>query len=143
MKYKRQGEILKIIQNQNISTHEQLIQELQKRSYYVTQATVSRDINELGLIKIPLPDGGSVYSSSNDIPEELTRRVNMLTDTVRSVEYALNNVVVKTYPGMASVDVSMKSEYLGSIAGDDTLLIITANEEKSAEIADRLRQLFR
>ena len=72
----------------------------------------------------------------------------MLTDTVRSVEYALNNVVVKTYPGMASavaasVDVSMKSEYLGSIAGDDTLLIITANEEKSAEIADRLRQLFR
>ena len=55
MKYKRQGEILKIIQNQNISTHEQLIQELQKRSYYVTQATVSRDINELGLIKIPLP----------------------------------------------------------------------------------------
>lgn len=147
MKYKRQGEILKIIQNQNIATHDQLIQELRQRGYYVTQATVSRDINELGLVKIPLPDGGSVYSSSNDIPEELTRRVNMLTDTVRSIDYAMNNVVVKTYPGMASavaasVDVSMKSEYLGSIAGDDTLLIITANEEKSAEIADRLRKLF-
>lgn len=147
MKYKRQGEILKIIQNQNIATHDQLIQELRQRGYYVTQATVSRDINELGLVKIPLPDGGSVYSSSNDIPEELTRRVNMLTDTVRSIDYAMNNVVVKTYPGMASavaasVDVSMKSEYLGSIAGDDTLLIITANEEKSAEIADRLRELF-
>ncbi len=148
MKYKRQGEILKIIQNQNIATHDQLIQELKQRGYYVTQATVSRDINELGLVKIPLPDGGSVYSSSNDIPEELTRRVNMLTDTVRSINYAMNNVVVKTYPGMASavaasIDVSMKSEYLGSIAGDDTLLIITANEEKSAEIADRLRELFR
>lgn len=148
MKYKRQGEILKIIQNQNIATHDQLIQELKQRGYYVTQATVSRDINELGLVKIPLPDGGSVYSSSNDIPEELTRRVNMLTDTVRSISYAMNNVVVKTYPGMASavaasIDVSMKSEYLGSIAGDDTLLIITANEEKSAEIADRLRELFR
>lgn len=147
MKYKRQGEILKIIQNQNIATHDQLIQELRRRGFYVTQATVSRDINELGLVKIPLPDGGSVYSSSNDIPEELTRRVNMLTDTVRSIEYAMNNVVVKTYPGMASavaasVDVSMRSEYLGSIAGDDTLLIITSNEEKSAEIADRLRELF-
>lgn len=147
MKYKRQGEILKIIQNQNIATHDQLIQELGQRGYYVTQATVSRDINELGLVKIPLPDGGSVYSASNNIPEELTRRVHMLTDTVRSIDYAMNNVVVKTYPGMASavaasVDVSMRSEYLGSIAGDDTLLIITASEEKSAEIADRLRKLF-
>lgn len=147
MKYKRQGEILKIIQNQNIRTHEQLIQELEKQGIYVTQATVSRDINELGLIKIPLPDGGNVYSASNDIPEELTRRVNMLTDTVRSIEYAMNNIVIKTYPGMASavaasVDVSMRSEYLGSIAGDDTLLIITSSEEKSAEIAEKLRELF-
>lgn len=147
MKYRRQGQILKIIHEQNIKTHEQLIGELNKIGFNVTQATVSRDIKELGLIKIPMPGGGSVYSSSNDIPEELDRRINMLTDTVRSVDYAMNNVVVKTYPGMASavaasVDASMRNDFLGSIAGDDTLLIITRNEEKSAEITEKLRKLF-
>ena len=143
MKYKRQGQILRIIHEKNIKTHEQLIGELNKCGYNVTQATVSRDIKELGLIKIPLPDGGSVYSSSKDIPEELDRRINM----VISVDYAMNNIVVKTYPGMASavaasVDASMRNEFLGSIAGDDTLLIIARNEEKAAEIAEKLIQLF-
>ena len=138
MKYKRQGQILRIIHEKNIKTHEQLIGELNKCGYNVTQATVSRDIKELGLIKIPLPDGGSVYSSSKDIPEELDRRINMITDTVISVDYAMNNIVVKTYPGMASavaasVDASMRNEFLGSIAGDDTLLII---EEKQREMQE-------
>lgn len=147
MKYRRQGQILKIIHEQNIQTHEQLIKELNKKGFNVTQATVSRDIKELGLIKIPMPGGGSVYSTPKDIPEELDRRINMITDTVRSVEYAMNNVVVKTYPGMASavaasVDVSMRGDFLGSIAGDDTLLIITSTEEKAAEITEKLRKLF-
>ena len=131
MKYKRQGQILRIIHEKNIKTHEQLIGELNKCGYNVTQAT----------------DGGSVYSSSKDIPEELDRRINMITDTVISVDYAMNNIVVKTYPGMASavaasVDASMRNEFLGSIAGDDTLLIIARNEEKAAEIAEKLIQLF-
>lgn len=147
MKYKRQGQILRIIQEQNIRTHEQLIGELQKKGFSVTQATVSRDIKELGLIKIPLPGGGSVYSSSSDIPEELDRRINMITDTVRSVEYAMNDIVVKTYPGMASavaasVDSAMRGEFLGSIAGDDTLLIIAADENKAEELCTKLRRLF-
>ncbi len=147
MKYKRQGQILKIIYEQNIKTQEQLIKELTKRGFNVTQATVSRDIKELGLIKAPLPDGNSVYSSSKDIPEDMDRSINMITDTVRSVDYALNNVVVKTYPGMASavaasVDSAMRSDFLGSIAGDDTLLIITRTEEKAAEITEKLRRLF-
>lgn len=148
MKYRRQGQILKIIHEQNIKTHEQLIKELNKIGFNVTQATVSRDIKELGLIKIPMPDGGSIYSSSNDISEELDRRINMITDTVRSIDYAMNNVVIKTYPGMASavaasVDATMRNDFLGSIAGDDTLLIITRNEEKAAEITEKLRELFR
>jgi transcriptional regulator of arginine metabolism len=147
MKYRRQGQILKIVNDQNIKTHEQLIGELNKSGFNVTQATVSRDIKELGLIKIPLPGGGSVYSSSKDIPEELDRRINMITDTVRSVDYALNNVVVKTYPGMASavaasIDASMRNDFLGSIAGDDTIIIITRNEEKAAEITEKLKDLF-
>ena len=139
MKYKRQGQILRIIHEKNIKTHEQLIGELNKCGYNVTQATVSRDIKELGLIKIPLPDGGSVYSSSKDIPEELDRRINMITDTVISVDYAMNGMASAV---AASVDASMRNEFLGSIAGDDTLLIIARNEEKAAEIAEKLIQLF-
>ena len=147
MKYRRQGQILKIIHDKNINTHEQLIKELNQIGFNVTQATVSRDIKELGLVKIPIPGGESVYSSSHNIPEEMDRRINMITDTVRSVDYAMNNVVVKTYPGMASavaasIDSSMRSDFLGSIAGDDTLLIITRNEEKAAEIANKLIKLF-
>ncbi len=147
MKYKRQGQILKIIHEQNIKTHEQLIGELNKYGFKVTQATVSRDIKELGLIKIPFTDGGSVYAAPNDIPEELDKRINVITDTVRSVEYAMNNVVIKTYPGMASavaasVDASMRGDFVGSIAGDDTLLIIASDEEKAEAITEKLRKLF-
>lgn len=147
MKYRRQGQILKIIHEKNIKTHDQLIRELEKSGFKVTQATVSRDINELGLIKVPLPGGGSVYASSKDIPEDMDRSISMITDTVRSVDYAQNDVVVKTYPGMASavaasVDSAMRGDFLGSIAGDDTLLIIAASEEKAAEITEKLRKLF-
>ncbi len=147
MKYKRQGQILRIVHEQNIKTHEQLIEELEKCGYKVTQATVSRDIKDLGLVKIPMPSGGSVYSSPDDIPEEMDRRINVITDTVRSVEYALNSVVVRTYPGMASavaasVDSTMRGDFLGSVAGDDTLLIIAASESKAREITEKLRKLF-
>lgn len=147
MKYRRQGQILRIIHEQNIQTHQQLIRELNKKGFNVTQATVSRDIKELGLVKIPLPDGGSIYSASSNIQDDIDRRINMITDTVRSVEYAMNNIVIKTYPGMASavaasVDSAMRGEFLGSIAGDDTLLIITSTEEKAAEISGKLRKLF-
>lgn len=147
MKYRRQGQILKIIHEQNIKTHDQLIRELEKSGFKVTQATVSRDINELGLVKVPLPGGSSVYASSKDMPEDMDRSISMITDTVRSVDYAQNDVVVKTYPGMASavaasVDSAMRSDFLGSIAGDDTLLIIAASEEKAAEITEKLRKLF-
>ena len=141
MKYKRQGQILRIVHEQNIKTHEQLIAELEKCGYKVTQATVSRDIKDLGLVKIPMPSGGSVYSSPDDIPEEMDRRINVITDTVRSVEYALNSVVVRTYPGMASA-VAASVDFLGSVAGDDTLLIIAASESKAREITEKLKKLF-
>ena len=147
MKYKRQGQILRIVHEQNIRTHEQLIEELTKSGYKVTQATVSRDIKELGLIKLPMPTGGSIYASPDDIPEEMDRRISVITDTVRSVEYALNSVVVRTYPGMASavaasVDSAMRGDFLGSVAGDDTLLIIAAAEDKARDITEKLRKLF-
>lgn len=148
MKYKRQGQILKIIRDRQIKTHDELLEELNKCGYNVTQATISRDIKELGLIKIPTVEGGRIYSLPIEVPEEIDGRIKMMGNSVRSVDYALNNIVVKTYPGMASavatsIDASMKNDFLGSVAGDDTLLIITRTEEKAAELADKLLKMFR
>lgn len=147
MKYKRQGQILKIIKDNKIKTHEQLIEELNKAGYSVTQATVSRDIKEMGLIKVPNPEGGSMYAVSNSLPGETDKHINIFSDAVREIDCALHTVVVRTYPGMASavaasVDSVMRNEFLGSIAGDDTLLIIASNETKATEISEKLRKIF-
>lgn len=147
MKYKRQGQILKIIKDNKIRTHEQLIEELNKSGFSVTQATVSRDIKEMGLIKVPNAEGGSVYAVASRIADDGDKHINIFSDTVREIDCALHTVVVRTYPGMASavaasVDSVMRTEFLGSIAGDDTLLIIAANEKKAMEISEKLRKIF-
>lgn len=147
MKYKRQGQILKIIKENKIKTHEQLIEELNKVGFSVTQATVSRDIKEMGIIKLPNPDGGSVYAAASSLSADTDAHINTFSDAVCEIDCALHTVVVRTYPGMASavaasVDSLMRNEFLGSIAGDDTLLIIAANEAKAAEIAEKLRKDF-
>lgn len=147
MKYKRQGQIIKIIKEKQIKTHEQLIDELNKAGYNVTQATVSRDIKDLGLIKLPVQGGGSVYAISQISEQDSDRQLNMFSDAVLDIDCALHTVVIKTYAGMAqavaaSVDALMKNEFLGSVAGDDTVLIIAASPESAADIAEKLRKTF-
>ena len=147
MKYKRQGQIIKIIKERNIKTHEQLINELNDAGFNVTQATVSRDIKELGLVKVPDVSGGSVYAVSNDIPSSVDKKLDVFSQAVVDIDSALHTVVIKTYPGMApaigvSVDAALKNEFLGSIAGDDTVLIIASGIEAANEIAEKLREMF-
>ena len=148
MKYKRQGQIIKIIKEKPIKTHEQLIEELEKEGYSVTQATVSRDIKDLGLIKVPVQGNGAVYAISHGAADGTDKNINMFSDTVLDIDSALHTVVIKTYPGMAqavaaSLDSIMKNEFLGSIAGDDTVLIIASSLEAAAEITEKLRKTFR
>lgn len=148
MKYKRQGQIIKIINEKQIKTHEQLVEELTKNGYDVTQATVSRDIKELGLVKAPSQSGGSFYSLPNETSENADKHLNLFSDTVKGISSALHTVVVRTYPGMASavaasLDSVMRTDILGSIAGDDTLLIITPSESAAVDVAARLRRMFK
>lgn len=148
MKYKRQGQIIKIIKEKNIKTHEQLIEELNKLGYNVTQATISRDIKDLGLVKIPISGGGAIYSVSSTSDSETNKKLDMFSDTVIDIDSAMHTVVIKTYPGMAqavaaSVDSMMKNEFLGSIAGDDTVLIIAYDKESAIEITEKLRKIFK
>lgn len=148
MKYKRQGQIVKIIKEKNIKTHEQLIEELNKLGYNVTQATISRDIKDLGLVKIPVPGGGAIYSVSSISDSETNKKLDMFSDTVIDIDSAMHTVVIKTYPGMAqavaaSVDSMMKNEFLGSIAGDDTVLIIAHDKDSAVKITEKLRKIFK
>ena len=147
MKYKRHAQIIKIIGEKRIKTHEQLIDELNKAGFDVTQATVSRDIKELGLIKAPTPNG-SCYAVPKESFEVGEKHLDIFSDSVVSIASALHTIVVRTYPGVASavaasIDSVLRTEILGSIAGDDTILIIAQNEDAADLIASRLRKFFR
>lgn len=136
MKYKRQSRILKIIQEQPVKTHEQLVDILKNEGMSVTQATVSRDIKELGLVKTASPDGGSMYSAPNAIRNISSGSAinNSIGSALTEIRCAMHTVVIKTYPGMASamcafIDEKLHTEFIGSIAGDDTIIIITQDTE--------------
>lgn len=148
MKYKRQAEILKIINKKNISTHEQLQDELESIGFKTTQATISRDIKELGLVKIPSIRGASIYSAALPSENENEINLNIFSNTVTKISHAQHTVVLNTNPGMASavaayIDSIMKHEILGTIAGDDAILIITKNEKNASEIAAKLKEIFK
>ena len=142
MKNSRHEAILSIIKENKIRTHEKLVEELSKQGICVTQATVSRDIKELGVIKVP--DGeSSIYAVSGRWDNPLKK---FATD-VTSVTEAGNLVIVRTHPGMASavaaaVDKEMHNEIAGSIAGDDTIFIAAESIVIAHELTDKLNRYF-
>ena len=101
MKYKRQNQIINIVKSRPVHTHDELIDLLRAEGHSVTQATVSRDIKELGLIKIQSGDGSQIYSMPEPAAENVAR-MELVADSVRQVVSALHTVVINTYPGMAS-----------------------------------------
>ena len=131
MKGKRQQEILRIIEEQDIDTQDQLLAELRARGLQSTQATISRDIKELRLVKELSGRGGYRYTLSdrkNSTGVDLRLR-NIFKEGVTSVEVAQNIVVVKTMPGLASaacsaLDNMQIPNMVGSLAGDDTGILI-------------------
>lgn len=148
MKNKRQSKIIKIVQSMPVHTHDELIDILKNEGFNVTQATVSRDIKELGLIKIPDAGGSPIYSLPQPAAETGITRIDMVCDSVKNISVALHTIVINTYPSMASavaaaVDASMKNDILGSVAGDDTVLIITESVEKAAELKEKLTVVFK
>lgn len=148
MKYKRQNKIIKIVKSMPVHTHDELIEILKDEGFKVTQATVSRDIKELGLIKVPMNDGSSVYSVPETTGEVKATRIDMISESVKNISAACHTVVINTYPGMASavaaaIDNAMHKDMLGSIAGDDTVLLIAESEEKAEELERKIRMIFK
>lgn len=149
MKKTRHNKILELIKEYRISTQEELLEKLNSCGFNVTQATVSRDIRELGIIKSDFGDGIYRYRAGK---ESQAHEVNakftlILRQAVTSVARANNLVVVKTLAGMgsavgATVDTMPIEKVVGTLAGDDTLLIIAQDNESAKSIADILNGLI-
>lgn len=132
MKKRRQKELLNIIQKHRVSTQEELTSFLSKAGFDTTQATISRDMKELGIDKVD-----SFYAVVAKNISSNSKYVKILAECVKSVDNAMNIVVVKTLVGMgaaagAAIDAFDWEEVVGSIAGDDTVFLV-ARTEKSAE----------
>lgn len=149
MKNERQKRILELIAEHEIETQEEMLDFLRNEGFSVTQATVSRDLKELMLTKTLTPSGSYRYCVNVSGKHKGTVRLNnAMADSILHVNYSLNNVVLKTYPGLAqavasSVDAMNMSNVLGCVAGDDTIIIVTQNEESSAKISESIRALMK
>ena len=145
----RQEAILDLINGEDISTQIELTTRLSEMGFQTTQATISRDIKELKLVKTAMPDGGYRYqvSKANDKYPISHKFYSLFRDSVTHVDYAFNQVVINTYTGMAqaicaTMDGLEWPGVLGTIAGDDTVLIITRGEAFAAELTEKLRELY-
>ncbi|MBQ3547818.1 MAG: hypothetical protein IJA44_05030 [Clostridia bacterium] len=147
MKNKRQSEILSIIEQKIVYTQEDLQNELLALGYNVTQSTVSRDIKELRLIKTHDSQGNYRYVSATKKSEDTSHYHDLFIKSVKSVDCALNNVVIKTHSGMAStacvaLDDMFGNMMLGSLAGDDTIVIVTRSEMHSKILVDKINNIL-
>lgn len=149
MKTRRQCKILELIQERDIETQEDLLKYLCEGGYNVTQATVSRDIKELRLVKTLDKNGKYKYvSTKNDTPTAPSQFLSMFLNSVSSVDYALNTVCIKCHFGgtaqavCASIDTMQWDGIVGTIAGEDTIFILCRTENAAATLVGELRKLF-
>ena len=149
MKTVRQVAILDIIEKQEIETQEELASALNARVIRVTQATVSRDIKELRLLKVLTPSGKYKYATGDQADNNLTDRfIRMLAESLLSVSSANNLIVVKTLSGSANVaaealDSMHWPEVLGTLAGDNTVLLIIRSNEETITVTSRIREMMK
>lgn len=153
MKKNRQGKILELVTQFNIGTQDELISLLRQEGYDATQATVSRDIRALKLLKVQTDDGSYRYlpiqhdngaKEDKSGGEEQAAQWRAYASAIRSVEYALNNVVIRTSPGLASaiagvLDRVNHDMMLGCVAGDDTVIVVTHTMDESNRLTESIR----
>ncbi|CAH8714510.1 transcriptional regulator ArgR [Paenibacillus thiaminolyticus] len=146
MKGQRHIKIREIIMNNEIETQDELVDALRSAGYHVTQATVSRDMKELHLIKVPMKDGRYKYSLPVDQrfnPAQKLKRA--LLDNFISIDSTENLVVIKCLPGTANaIAVLMDSiewpEIMGTVCGDDTILIICRTKQQSDQVVAQIEE---
>ena len=149
MKNDRQAKILEIISTENIETQEQLLDRLQAHGITSTQATLSRDIKQLHLIKEPMGQGMYKYAvSGNRTKLNFAERLRTIfRESITSIDSAQNIVVIKTMPGLASaacaaMDGMDFSFMVGSLAGDDTAFIVMRDTESALEFCKEIKEML-
>ncbi|GKS11933.1 transcriptional regulator AhrC/ArgR [Paenibacillus chitinolyticus] len=148
MKGQRHVKIREIITGQEIETQDELVESLRTAGFNVTQATVSRDIKELHLIKVPLDDGRYKYSMPADQRYNPMQRLKRaLSDHFINIDFTENLVVMKCMPGTANticalIDNLEWTEIMGTICGDDTILIICRTKDVSQKVVNQIMSLI-
>ncbi len=146
----RQLEIRRIIQNESVHSQEELLVKLKSKGFDLTQATLSRDLKEMQVAKVPHPLKGYTYNIPNIEPEQRDSeksRFNYLADGFKGIQFSGNLAVVKTQPGYASsiaavIDNANSWEILGTIAGDDTILIIMKEGISKLDLINALTDIM-
>ena len=149
MKSQRQAKILEIISTRNVETQEQLLDALQKEGFRGTQATISRDIKELRIVKELTNLGTYRYSAAaNEIDSTFTSRLNTIfRECVVNIDYAQNIIVIRTLPGLASaagsaIDAMNSNSIVGSLAGDDTVMVVMRDNHAAALFCGEIKGLI-
>ena len=149
MKTVRQVAILDIIEKQDVETQEELAEALRVRGIKVTQATVSRDIKELRLLKVLSENGGYKYATVERAERGMSERfIRILAESMMSIDSAANMIVIKTITGSAqaaaeAIDSLKWQEILGTIAGDNTILVIARSEDTVDSVVGRIQALIK
>lgn len=148
MKSQRQAKIMEIISTVNVETQDQLLCELQNEGFRCTQATISRDIKEMRIVKELTSMGTYRYTTStNEMGGTFTSRLNTIfRECVVSYDYAQNIIVIRTLPGLASaagsaIDTMNLSAVIGTLAGDDTVIVIMRDNNSAAAFCGEIKNL--
>lgn len=148
MKTRRQSRIIELISEYNIETQDELLEMLKQSGFNVTQATVSRDIKELRLVKTSGAGGRYRYVASQpDTPDISSKFYTLFSDSVSSVDNGQNTVCIKCHTGMAqavcaSMDAIRLENVVGTLAGDDTIFVLCRSEVNAIELVNELRAII-
>ena len=148
MKSQRQAKILEIISTTNVETQERLLQELEDAGFHSTQATISRDIKDLRIVKELTSLGTYRYTTSTkEVPTTFSTRLNTIfRECVTHYDYAQNIVVIHTLPGLAAaaasaIDAMNMSVVVGTLAGDDTVMVVMRDNNAAAQFCGEISSL--
>ena len=149
MRYSRQNKILDIINTHEVDTQEKLADLLKAAGFEVTQATISRDIKELQLVKTLSSTGTYKYTVGNSVNQPITERfIKIFKETIQTVTYSGNIIVVKTLSGCAAaageaIDSLHFPNILGSIAGDNTIMVVVNSPENVSPLVSQFNEILR
>lgn len=143
----RQQKIRELIQTREISTQEELVAELQKNNIPVTQATLSRDLREIGVVKVSKGLGDYVYKIAGEVSSSEKDLKNKFLNFVRDIKDTGNLILIKTPPGEAQgvarvIDLAEMEHILGTVAGDDTILVVVDDAKNTKRVKKRFQDLL-